>query len=97
MLLQKKIERAFSYLQNRETEEEKSKESFAESKTSRDNLAEESFAESKTSREKIFEENLFLEKGDLPALLISALLVLVPAALLVLLFLGVAGYVFLFR
>lgn len=42
-------------------------------------------------------EKMPLEKGDLPAMLISAFIVIVPVALVVLAILGVIGYLFFFH
>ena len=52
--------------------------------------------ESETLAERSKLENV-LEKGDVPAMIISALLVIVPVCLLVLIVVSLAGYFFIAR
>lgn len=52
--------------------------------------------ESETLAERSNLENV-LEKGDVPAMIISALLVIVPVCLLVLIVVSLAGYFFIAR
>ena len=76
MLFQKRIKRAFDYLEEKKnTEAEMNPEAFQED-------AKPSFKDE-------------LEKGDIPAMLISAVLVILPVAIIVLLVIVFAGRLFL--